>query len=214
MAVNAILSCQDLHGYYRLKKKYKRMVNILKTEITFVIGGCRSGKSSFALNQANMIKGKDKYFIATSVPTDSEMDKRVEKHQLERGQDWYTIEEPLLIHERIDQYSKKAGVILVDCLTLWTSNLLFQSGDEAQFDEMNFDKAVMDLETSLGRSECPVFLVSNEVGYGIVPDNSVARKFRDLAGFVNQRMAKIADRVVMSIAGIDVQIKPKSLENR
>lgn len=184
----------------------------MENKITFVIGGCRSGKSSFALDQANMVKGKDKYFIATSVPTDSEMDKRVEKHKKERGQDWHTLEEPLLIHEQIDQYSNKACVILVDCLTLWTSNLLFQSGDEVQFDEAIFDEAIIKLENSLERSKCPVFLVSNEVGYGIVPENQVARKFRDLAGHVNQRIAKIADRVIMTIAGIDVQIKPKPLE--
>jgi adenosylcobinamide kinase/adenosylcobinamide-phosphate guanylyltransferase len=108
----------------------------LKNIITFVVGGCRSGKSDFALAQADLIgadanqnksaiHNKDKYFIATSVPTDSEMEKRVETHQLERGVGWITIEEPVKIHEKINQYSPKAGVILVDCLTLWVSNLLF-----------------------------------------------------------------------------------------
>jgi adenosylcobinamide kinase/adenosylcobinamide-phosphate guanylyltransferase len=171
--------------------------------MTFVIGGGRSGKSSFALDQANRIKGKNKYFIATSVPVDSEMQKRVEKHQQERGQDWHTIEEPVRIHEKINQYSQKASVILVDCLTLWVSNLLFHSYDFVQVDE-----AIARLENCLERCECPVFLVSNEVGTGIVPENMLARRFRDVAGLVNQRMAKIADRVVMTIAGIDIQIKP------
>lgn len=168
-----------------------------------MIGGCRSGKSSFALDQANKIKGKDKYFIATSVPKDSEMEKRVEKHQLERGKDWITIEEPVRIHDKINRYSPKAGVILVDCLTLWVSNLLFQSYNPSQMDE-----AIMNLEAALEQSECPVFLVSNEVGCGIVPENKLARQFRDFAGLVNQRIAKSADTVVMTVAGIDVQIKP------
>jgi len=181
----------------------------LKKHITFVIGGCRSGKSSFALYQANKIqadrvKGKDKFFIATSVPSDSEMEKRVEKHQKERGEGWQTIEEPVRIHKKISQYSPEASVIIVDCLTLWASNLLFHSYDQDQIDE-----AIKQLENSLGQCECPVFLVSNEVGTGIVPENNLARKFRDIAGFVNQRIAKIADRVVMMVAGIDVQIKPK-----
>lgn len=176
----------------------------MKKNITFVIGGCRSGKSSFALAQANRVQGKDKYFIATSVPSDSEMKKRVEKHQKERGHGWHTIEEPVRIHEKINHYSPRAGVILVDCLTLWASNLLFHSYDQAQI-----DGAVKHLENALEQCECPVFLVSNEVGCGIVPENNLARQFRDIAGFVNQRIAKIADTVVMMVAGIDVQIKPK-----
>lgn len=180
----------------------------METDITFVIGGCRSGKSSFALNKANQIetkwiKKKKKYFIATSVPTDSEMEKRVEKHQGERGKDWHTIEEPIKIHEKINRYAQKADVILVDCLTLWGSNLLFHDYDPSQI-----EKAVQDLETSLEQCGCPVFLVSNEVGHGIVPENRLAREFRDLAGFINQRVAKIADTVVMMVAGIDVRIKP------
>lgn len=176
----------------------------MKNEITFIIGGCRSGKSSFALNQANRLKGKNKLFVATSVPTDVEMEKRVEKHQQERGDDWQTIEEPVRIHETIQKYSSKTSVILVDCLTLWASNLMFHFPGQ---DRM--DTAIQDLEAALLKRECPVFLVSNEVGTGIVPENMLARQFRDFAGLVNQRMAKIADRVVMTIAGIDVQIKPK-----
>ncbi|OGR15360.1 MAG: bifunctional adenosylcobinamide kinase/adenosylcobinamide-phosphate guanylyltransferase [Desulfobacterales bacterium RIFOXYA12_FULL_46_15] len=175
----------------------------MEKKITFVIGGCRSGKSSFALDEANRIAKKNKYFIATSLPLDSEMEKRVEKHQKERGKDWQTIEEPVLIHEKINEYSGKAGVILIDCLTLWLSNLLSQSYDPAGISELleKFEKALLNCR-------CPVFLVSNEVGLGIVPENKIAREFRDLAGMIHQRMAKLSDRVVMTIAGIDVEIKP------
>lgn len=134
------------------------------------------------------------------------MQHRVDTHQKERGNDWQTIEEPVLIHEAIRQTSQKADVILVDCLTLWVSNLMLDS------DSLEHVNAALDLlGSALEKCACPIFLVSNEVGLGIVPENQVARKFRDLAGHVNQWMAKKADRVVMTIAGIDVQIKPKTV---
>jgi adenosylcobinamide kinase/adenosylcobinamide-phosphate guanylyltransferase len=190
-----------------------------KARITLVIGGCRSGKSRVALAAANQIrkiqvkadpvksgqiKNRQKIFLATSVPKDPEMDRRVALHQAERGQDWQTIEEPIMIHETIENASKTADVILVDCLTLWTSNLLF-----AQYDEPQIMEAVSLLIAALAQSACPVFLVSNEVGYGIVPDNSLARQFRDTAGLVNQKIAAMADQVILTVAGIEVPIKPR-----
>jgi len=175
-----------------------------KARITLVIGGCRSGKSSFALDAASQITGKQKIFLATSVPTDPEMDKRVATHQAERGGDWQTIEEPVMIHETIESVLKTADVILVDCLTLWTSNLLF-----VKYDEPKIMEAVSLLIGALKKSHCPVFLVSNEVGYGIVPENLLARQFRDYAGLVNQKIAAMADRVILTVAGIPVPIKPR-----
>ncbi|MCG8633772.1 MAG: bifunctional adenosylcobinamide kinase/adenosylcobinamide-phosphate guanylyltransferase [Desulfobacterales bacterium] len=176
-----------------------------RTETTLVIGGCRSGKSRYALDAANEMAGEGKVYLATSVPTDDEMKNRVHRHQAERGPDWKTVEEPVDIHRAISDASKSARVILVDCLTLWTSNLLFQGNDEA-----GIMAAVDELALSLEQASCPVFLVSNEVGYGIVPENSLARQFRDMAGLVNQRVAAAADRVILTVAGIDVQIKPKT----
>jgi adenosylcobinamide kinase/adenosylcobinamide-phosphate guanylyltransferase len=180
-----------------------------RARITLVLGGCRSGKSSFALDAAdrigkNKIKENRKIFLATSVPTDPEMDKRVATHKAERGEDWHTIEEPVIIHETIEKASKTADVILVDCLTLWTSNLLF-----AEYDEPKIMEALELLIRALKNSACPVFLVSNEVGYGIVPENSLARQFRDYAGLVNQKIAAMADRVSLIVAGIDLPIKPR-----
>lgn len=172
--------------------------------ITLVIGGCRSGKSGFALDEANRIAGSQKLFLATSVPTDPEMDRRVARHQAERGGDWQTVEEPVEIHDIIETRSPTADVILVDCLTLWTSNLMAREKDESKIVE-HTDRLV----SALLNSRCPVFLVSNEVGTGIVPENALARQFRDLAGFVNQRVARAADRVVLTVAGIGVQIKPR-----
>ncbi len=174
-----------------------------KAEITLVMGGCRSGKSRFALNQADLIQGNQKIFLATSVPTDLEMDQRVARHQAERGEDWHTIEEPVMIHETIEQASQTADLILVDCLTLWTSNLLL-----AEYGEPEVMAAVELLIEALHQSPCPVFLVSNEVGYGIVPDNALARQFRDLAGLVNQKIAAMADQVFLTVAGIPLALKP------
>ncbi len=174
-------------------------------KITLVIGGCRSGKSRYALNAANEMAGDNKVYLATSVPTDDEMKNRVHRHQAERGADWKTVEEPVRIHEAILEASRTARVILVDCLTLWTSNLLFQGDDEDAI-----MAAVDDLVQSLEKASCPVLLVSNEVGYGIVPENNLARQFRDMAGLINQRVAEAADRVILTVAGIDVQIKPKT----
>ncbi len=170
-----------------------------------MIGGCRSGKSDYALTQANLIHGNDKYFIATSVPTDSEMENRVKKHQNERGKEWHTIEEPISIHKTIEDYGNKADVILIDCLTLWVSNLLFDS-----YNLDGITEGVNQLEYALSNCDCPVFIVSNEVGMGIVPENKLARQFRDYAGFVNQQMAAFSHNVVMSVSWISVQIKPSS----
>lgn len=172
---------------------------------TLVIGGCRSGKSDYALTQADLIKGNNKYFIATSVPTDSEMEKRVKKHQNERGKDWITVEEPVFIHQVIEDFGSKADVIIIDCLTLWASNLLFESYDLDGTIDM-----VQKLQNALSNCKCPVFLVSNEVGMGIVPENKLARQFRDYAGFINQKAAAFSDCVIMTVAGIGVQIKPVS----
>lgn len=168
-----------------------------------VLGGCRSGKSNVAKQTADDMAPDKKFYLATCVPTDREMKNRVKRHQDDRGPDWTTIEEPIRIHETIDRACAQAKVILVDCLTLWISNLLFEEKDEAGI------MAAMDrLETALTRAACPVILVSNEVGYGIVPENSLARQFRDMAGLVNQRAARFADQVIVTMAGIPIQIKP------
>ena len=168
-----------------------------------VLGGCRSGKSNVAKQTADDMTPDKKIYIATCVPTDREMNARVKRHREERGPDWATIEEPILIHETIDRTCAQAKVILVDCLTLWISNLLFRKKDEA-----GIMAAVDLLETALDRASCPVIMVSNEVGYGIVPENSLARQFRDMAGLVNQRVAQFVDKVIVTMAGIPVQIKP------
>lgn len=179
---------------------------------TLVVGGCKSGKSRYALNLAEKISAGEspagaspaarKIFVATSVPTDSEMEERVLAHKKERGENWLTIEEPILLSEIIEKYSKQADVILIDCLTLWVSNLLYKNNDQKIFLEY-----IQKLVRSVKNAECPIILVSNEVGAGIVPENKLARKFRDIAGITNQEVAAAVTNVVWTIAGIPVNIK-------
>ncbi len=173
-----------------------------KSKITFVIGGCRSGKSSHALYLANEIKGSRKIFIATSVPTDKEMDARVVKHQKERGDDWITAEVPVEIPSKIIELSESSDVILVDCLTLWISNLMFNN-----FDDDAIVKITQELQDTIKIINVPIFLVANEVGMGVVPENALARRFRDMAGMVNQKIAQTADKVIYTVAGIPMIVK-------
>ena len=123
-------------------------------------------------------------------------------HQQERSRSWDTVEAPLLLPETIAEHSRRGQVLLVDCLTLWISNLLAESEDTASILEQ-----IPDLIQAIDRASCPVVLVSNEVGTGIVPENRLARLYRDLIGSVNQAVAQRAGKVVWMVAGIPVTIK-------
>ena len=166
------------------------------------MGGCRSGKSRHALKLAEDIPCRKKVFIATCLPLDEEMKKRIERHQRERERTWTTVEVPILLPEAIDENSQKSDLILVDCLTLWISNILLETND---MDKTS--KHIERLIESLAHVKCPVVLVSNEVGAGIVPENALARRFRDVAGHVNQNVAAYSDKVIWMAAGIPVKIK-------
>jgi adenosylcobinamide kinase/adenosylcobinamide-phosphate guanylyltransferase len=184
--------------------------------ITFVLGGARSGKSRFALEKASAYKGK-KIYIATAQAIDDEMKERIEKHKKERSGEWATFEEPLNISILISDIHRSYDVILLDCLTLWLSNLMTRrqnTEDRTQTIEIeleNFLDAVKSLKSSsvcdLASGLCSLFVVSNEVGLGIVPDNALSRRFRDLSGYLNQRVAAIADEVYLVTAGIPLKIK-------
>jgi adenosylcobinamide kinase/adenosylcobinamide-phosphate guanylyltransferase len=170
-------------------------------ETILVIGGCRSGKSSHALYLAEQIPGQ-KIFIATCTPQDKEMEQRILRHQQQRSSVWEIIEVPLLISETINKHSIKGNVILIDCLTLWINNLIMNDENTAKI-----DTTIRNLTQSIEKAECPVILVSNEVGTGIVPDNKLARLFRDITGYANQKVAACVDRVIWMVAGIPVKIK-------
>ena len=167
-----------------------------------ILGGCRSGKSSHALQLAEGM-GRRRVFMATCVPHDDEMQARVDRHRRERRDTWRTLEIPVNLAEAIRTHSPSADVILVDCLTLWLSNLLMQTQD-IQPIRRRIDGLVEAVKTAPN----PVILVSNEVGAGIVPENRLARLYRDLAGWTNQAVAAACDRVIWTVAGIPVTIKP------
>ena len=171
-------------------------------ELIFIIGGCRSGKSTYALQTAERIPAEKKIFIATCLPQDDEMKQRVAKHQTARSQNWITVEEPLHLPEAILQNSRRAEVILIDCLTLWVNNLLMETDDEKQLEQ-----TISQLINTLEKTTRPIVLVSNEVGTGIVPENKLARQYRDIIGLVNQAVAKTASKVIWMVAGIPVTVK-------
>ena len=170
--------------------------------IILILGGCRSGKSRHALQLAGLYQGKRNLFIATCVPADKEMKQRVARHQSERSKEWSTVEVPIRLAETVKVENHQADVILVDCLTLWMSNLFMETEEQGPI-----DKFVGHLTDALAVSQCPIILVSNEVGTGIVPDNALARRYRDAVGWMNQAVAGIADRVILTVAGIPIDIK-------
>lgn len=172
------------------------------SRVTFVFGGARSGKSRFSQKLGESVLEK-KLFIATAQPLDDEMKKRIESHRASRGKNWETIEEPLEISKAIREGGNEYGLILIDCLTIWISNLL----EGLDGDEEKILKEVRKLEETIKESGARFIIVSNEVGMGIVPDNKMARQFRDLLGMVNQGMAELSDRVILMASGVPMVLK-------
>ena len=170
--------------------------------LVFVLGGARSGKSSFALKRATK-QGKRRAFVATAEAGDEEMARRIKRHRAERGNQWFTYEEPVHLARLIGEISGDFDVILIDCITIWLSNLMAEGlGD----DEIIRD--VKELSRVLGGlKNCSVFAVSNEVGLSVVPENPLARRFRDLAGWANQILADAAEEVYFVVSGIPQKIK-------
>ncbi|MDA9673469.1 bifunctional adenosylcobinamide kinase/adenosylcobinamide-phosphate guanylyltransferase [Paracoccaceae bacterium] len=162
-----------------------------------VTGGARSGKSSFAEKRTKQL-GSSLVYIATSEIIDSEMEKRVAEHQARRGSEWQTLHAPLKLTEALFETDGK-GPCLVDCLTIWLNNLIFHNEDTVV--------VTKELIKVLEKRSDPVVLVTNEVGSGIVPENALARRFRDEAGRMNQIISQVADEVYVSISGIPLQIK-------
>ncbi len=165
---------------------------------TLILGGVRSGKSAYALAEGGRLEGA-KAFVATAEALDDEMVLRVERHKKERGPAWDTFEEPLGIARLLDGIAERYSIIVVDCLTLWVSNLM-HAGRQL---EVEFAT----LLSALGRGSGQVYLVSNEVGMGIVPDSPLARDYRDALGTLNRMIAQGADRVVLMVAGIPMDVK-------
>jgi adenosylcobinamide kinase / adenosylcobinamide-phosphate guanylyltransferase len=166
--------------------------------LSLVLGGARSGKSRFAedlVTQSNL----SRIYLATAQAFDAEMNARITKHQSDRGEKWTTIEEPLNLLDVLQKNSSADTIILVDCLTLWVSNLM----GEGQSVEEAIDQLIDGLQYLLGS----VVFVSNEVGQGIVPDNAMAREFRDYAGMLHQRLAENVNSVYFITAGLAQKLK-------
>lgn len=167
----------------------------------FVLGGARSGKSSYALELAKSA-GKNVIFIATCIPGDSEMRQRVRLHKKSRPKTWKLVEEGVCLDSALREVKAGYDAVLIDCAGLFISNLMaVESSDE------KIEQKVRSVIGAIKKSACEVIVVSNEVGMGIVPDNPLARRFRDLLGRVNQMMAQSADRVIVMHAGIPMVVK-------
>lgn len=171
--------------------------------ITLIGGGSRSGKSSFGLSYARE-RGSRLAFIATAQSLDGEMADRIRKHQADRGAEFTTYEEPLAIASLISSLDASFDAIVVDCLTLWVSNLLLSGNDHL---EDAFEKLV----GTSSRSQARIIFISNEVGCGIVPENALARRFRDEAGRLNQLAAAAATEVYWMAFGIPMQLKARGV---
>ncbi len=166
--------------------------------VSLVLGGARSGKSAFAEREVSRTE-LPAFYIATAEARDSEMAERIERHQMRRGADWTTIEEPLELAQALATWISPERAVLVDCLTLWLANLMAARhpiGEEVEV-----------VCHVLREASGPVVLVSNEVGQGIVPDNALARQFRDEAGIMNRQIAATAGRVVFVAAGLPLILK-------
>ncbi len=163
-----------------------------------VLGGARSGKSAHAQRLAEACGG-DLRYIATAQAFDGEMQDRIARHRQDRDDRWRTIEAPVDLAGAIAGADAAGVVLLIDCLTLWASNLLLA--------ELDATAALASLIDMLRETRGRIILVSNEVGLGIVPDNALARRFRDLAGTINQAVAAAADRVHFIAAGLPLVLK-------
>jgi adenosylcobinamide kinase / adenosylcobinamide-phosphate guanylyltransferase len=165
---------------------------------TFILGGARSGKSTFAARLV-MESGLERVFVATATRSDEEMAVRIARHRTDRGDGWMTIEEPLELAGVLKTESREGRAVLVDCLTLWLSNLMFADRD--------IERETSALAALVRGSSTPFVLVSNEVGLGIVPATPLGRRFRDAQGQLNQAIAAAAPNVALITAGLPLWLK-------
>lgn len=171
-------------------------------DLILITGGTRSGKSDYAQRLAEAHDGSLLY-VATATVADSEMAARVARHRQARGARWNVLEEPLDLCTRLPEAASGQGAVLLDCVTLWITNLLFANQEEPAAVKAEIRRFLL----LLSHIEAPVYLVTNEVGGGIVPENRLARLFRDLAGEVNQELAAAASSVWLVVSGLPLRLK-------
>lgn len=179
-----------------------------------IIGGAKSGKSSLALdigrkffsrcNSEGRRSGAAALFIATAQAGDEEMAERIKRHRLERGPEWKTVEEPLDIVSVLEQHHRDVRVIIIDCLTLWVSNLMCHLPDELEHHTHRLCSLLQKIST-------PVIMVSNEVGLGVVPVSPSGRSFRECAGRLNQELAQTCSTVIFTVAGLPMYLKGEEI---
>lgn len=188
----------------------------MKSQIILCSGGARSGKSEFAERLALATAGR-KAYVATGQAFDEEMIDRIKKHQERRGEIWNNFEVPLHLAKEWQNISQTADVILIDCLTMFTTNHMMAHGSiQGQQDANQLEASVLtELETLLASikscEDKTVIFVTNEIGLGIVPDNKLARYFRDIAGRVNRTVAAAADKLYVTISGVTIELKSQEV---
>lgn len=188
----------------------------MKSQIILCSGGARSGKSEFAERLALATEGR-KAYVATGQAFDEEMIDRIKKHQERRGEIWNNFEVPLHLAKEWQNISQTADVILIDCLTMFTTNHMMAHGSiQGQQDANQLEATVLtELETLLASIKSyegkTVIFVTNEIGLGIVPDNKLARYFRDIAGRVNRTVAMAADKLFLTISGVTIELKSQEV---
>lgn len=188
----------------------------MKSTIILCSGGARSGKSEFAEQLALSLKGR-KAYVATGQAFDDEMKDRIKKHQLRRGKEWITFEIPLYLHKNWEQIKNVSDVILIDCLTMFTSNHVFAHGDINTQEDANRIESIILKELRLllqeinNSNDKTVIFVTNEIGLGIVPENKLARYFRDITGRVNREVASAANKMYLTISGVTIELKSQEV---
>ncbi|RLU00395.1 bifunctional adenosylcobinamide kinase/adenosylcobinamide-phosphate guanylyltransferase [Ketobacter sp.] len=172
--------------------------------IELILGGARSGKSQLAEQRA-LASNKAVVYVATAQNLDGEMAKRIDHHQRRRPPHWTTLEQPIALAQSLKQVDAKDTLILIDCLTLWVSNLLcLEEGHHFALEK----QALLDL---LPQMQSDVIMVSNETGLGVVPMGELSRRFVDESGWLHQALAALADQVTLVVAGLPLQLKPTQL---
>ena len=188
----------------------------MKSTIILCSGGARSGKSEFAEQLALSLKGR-KAYVATGQAFDDEMKDRIKKHQMRRGKEWITFEIPLHLHKNWEQIKNVSDVILIDCLTMFTSNHVFAHGDiNTQEDSNRIESIILEelrllLQEINNSNDKTVIFVTNEIGLGIVPENKLARYFRDITGRVNREVASAANKMYLTISGVTIELKSREV---
>ncbi|HIE28478.1 TPA: bifunctional adenosylcobinamide kinase/adenosylcobinamide-phosphate guanylyltransferase [Candidatus Poribacteria bacterium] len=185
------------------------MKELINLGLILITGGARSGKSRYAVELAKQKSGKVA-FIATAIAGDEEMTRRIRMHQSARPSDWTTIEESINVAQAIADAAVEHKTIIVDCLTLFITNLVFKPPYREEIDdqkEQNIYAAIEQIVDTTKNVEATVIIISNELGMGLVPEDALARRFRDIAGRANQLMAEAADEAYVCISGIPMRIK-------